>query len=544
MQGSKRLLIISQGPVPTPEHVHVEGGGLRCWGLARGIRSNSPEMDITVAYHEAYKKPDPTTESQGIRITTWGPDTIGALARGFDSVLMSYCMGELSVRVSRALRTDQQLILDCYVPIFTEVSARDSADVVREQAEFGREIRYWTEPLARGDLFLCAHREQERYYQGALGALGRINPLTYGHPMILTVPYGIDREEPRATDRPIARLVGGAPVKKLLWFGGIYPWFDARGLVDAVAIVNRRRPTRLVIVGARNPFNTHPDLLARYQELVDYVRRPEFAGLVIMQDWVDFGRRSDWYLDADLLVTINRPGDENALSWRTRLVDFAWAGVPVATNGGDPLGEDLIAAGAAARLPGLEPEAMAQTLGSLLDDGDALRALRERLRAFKQGLYWDVVTEPLARAIERGTRARDLLIEIPAGLPGGAAAEARPGRLSRIVRLARKVPKHLRQHGVRATASLMRQIVARRLRLRRRNACRTSRRSSSWGTGSICPARPSYWSTSWPRWWKAGSGRTCGCSPTSRSTLVTSHGSHGSACGRLSCPTPTRSPRS
>ena len=112
-------------------------------------------------------------------------------------------------------------------------------------------------------------------------------------------------------DRPIARLVRRHG-EEVLWFGGIYPWFDARGLVDAVAMVNRRLSTRLVIVGARNPFNFHPDLLAKYQELADYVRRPEFAGLVIMQDWVDFHRRADWYLDADLLVTINRPGDENA----------------------------------------------------------------------------------------------------------------------------------------------------------------------------------------------------------------------------------------
>src|SRR5262249_13615254 len=249
----------------------------------------------------------------------------------------------------------------------------DSADVIREQTEFAREILFWTELLKRGDLFLCAHRAQELYYQGVLSAIGRINPLTYGRPMILTVPYGIYRDRPRADDRPVSRLVGGA-AKKVLWFGGIYPWFDARGLVDAVAGVNRRRPVRLIIVGARNPFNTSPDLLAKYRELAEYVRRPEYQDLVVMQDWVDFNRRADWYLDADLVVMINRPGEENALSWRTRLVDYTWAGVPIATNGGDPLGEALIAAGAAARLTRLEPGARAHTIGALLEEDGALRA--------------------------------------------------------------------------------------------------------------------------------------------------------------------------
>src|SRR5262245_14060714 len=133
MQGSKRFLIISHGPVPTPEHGHVEGGGLRCWGLARGIRANSAGIEITIGYHDHYKKPNPTTEFEGIRIVTWDHETIGALARDYDSVLISYCMGEYAVRLVRDLRKDQQLILDCYVPIFTEVSARNSADVIREQ---------------------------------------------------------------------------------------------------------------------------------------------------------------------------------------------------------------------------------------------------------------------------------------------------------------------------------------------------------------------------------------------------------------------------
>src|SRR5262249_49185549 len=160
---------------------------------------------------------------------------------------------------------------------------------------------------------------------------------------------------------PITRLLGGRTAKKILWFGGIYPWFDARGLVDAVAQVNRQMPVKLIIVGARNPFNVHPDLLAKHQELVDYVQRPQYQHLVIMQDWVDFQQRAGWYLDADLVVMVNKPGDENALSWRTRLVDFTWAGVPIVTNGGDPLGEELCAAGAAARFTSLEPGEMGRT---------------------------------------------------------------------------------------------------------------------------------------------------------------------------------------
>ncbi len=462
MQGSKRVLIVSHGPFPTPEQTRVEGGGLRCWGLARGLKDNNPGLHVTVVHHESYSRPNPTTESEGIRIATWNHETIAAMAREFDSVVVSYCMGEAAVRLIRGLQSHQQLILDCYVPIFVEVPARESSDLLREQAGYLREFPTWTEPLRRGDFFLVASAEQERFYRGVLSAMGRINPLTYGRSMLLQVPYGIDRGDPVAEDRPISRLVGDPSVKKVLWFGGMYPWFDARGLVDAMARVNEKRPARLVIVGARNPFNEQPDLLARYHEFVDYVNRPEYKGLVILQDWVDYRRRGDWYLDADLIVTVNRPGEENALSWRTRLVDFAWAGVPVATNGGDPLGEALIASGAAARFDGLEPAEIAATIGRLLGDDATTSAIRGNLARFKRRLYWDVVTAPMARVIESGERAPDLLLDLSTAPTSTAAS---PGRIGKVVRLARKVPAYLRKHGPRATAAMARQYLARRLRI-------------------------------------------------------------------------------
>ena len=115
--------------------------------------------------------------------------------------------------------------------------------------------------------------------------------------------------------------------------------------------------------------------------------------------------------------------------------------MPIATNGGDPLGEELIAAGAAARFPSLEPEVMAQTLGDLLEDDDALRSLGEKLGAFKRSLYWDVVTEPLTRAIEGGTRAPDLLNDIQADPSPGAPTAPPAGKLGRAVqRVRRKAP--------------------------------------------------------------------------------------------------------
>jgi glycosyltransferase involved in cell wall biosynthesis len=465
MQNQKRLLIISMGPFPTPEHPEVEGGGLRCWGLACGLRGNSPELEITLSFLDVFKKPDHTAFYQGFPITTWNSGQLAEQVADYDAVLVSYCMGDASVRVADSLRPDQQLILDCYVPIYVEVSARDSSDFDREYAAFMTDMKYWNKTLLRGDVFLCASAQQKRFYQGVLAAMGRINPITYGKQLILEVPYGIHRQEPVVRNRPISALLGDSLARKILWFGGIYPWFDLTNLIDAVAIANRHTPTRLAIVGAKNPFTQHPDFLEKHRQLEAYAQRPELDGLVFMQDWVHFDDRANWYLDADLVVVVNKRGDENQLSWRTRLVDLTWANVPILTNGGDPLGEELITAGAAARISSLEPTDMARMLVTLLEDPAELARIKARLHSYKKGLFWDVVTQGLAHSIAAGTLAPDLQDRRPQTLVHSidAAETARPNRLRTIFYLACKLPAYIRKHGLRFTALRVRAKVGRHL---------------------------------------------------------------------------------
>src|SRR5258708_11650689 len=126
---------------------------------------------------------------------------------GFDTVIVSYCMGELSMRVADNISPRQQLVLDCYVPIYIEVSARNSDDVEREYSDFHYDLGKWAHVLRRGDLFLYASEAQRRFYKGVLAAVGRINPATYGDEMLVIVPYGIYRDEPKAKSKPITKVV-------------------------------------------------------------------------------------------------------------------------------------------------------------------------------------------------------------------------------------------------------------------------------------------------------------------------------------------------
>lgn len=395
---TKKVLVVSYGPPPAPGITAVEGGGLRCWGLSRGLKLADPSLEVTLAVPEWHAVPLPERHD-GVEIVRWRQDTVAGMVAGRDAVIASYCLGDDSVRIADAIQPGQMLVLDSYVPIHIEVCARRSSDRDGELKAFERDRRHWESVLRRGDRFLCASQQQRLYYLGVLSAIGRINPLTYDDDPTMIVPYGVHHEEPVPRSRPCRDRVGGDDVWKLLWFGGIYPWFDIAGLLESVKILDRVHPTRLVVVGARNPFVRNEDFDRCHGRFEELVRRPDLAPLVHLVDWVPFDERGDWYLDADLTIMANQPGMENAVAWRTRVVDYLWARVPVATNGGDPIGEELIAAGAALRVDAGDPHGCAEALASVLRNPEVRAAMRERCDALRARYLWPVVVRPLVEAI-------------------------------------------------------------------------------------------------------------------------------------------------
>lgn len=458
----KKCIIFSYGPVPTPEQDKVEGGGLRCWGLAKGLRESDPELDITVAYHESYKKPNHTDLFESITIETWNNDTIESLMSDKDSVIVSYCMGDLSVITTEKVKSNQQLILDCYVPAYVEISARGSDDLRGEYDAFHNEVNRWALVLRRGDVYLCANPNQKRYYQGVLSGLGRINPATYQDDPIKIVPYGVYKEAPVITEKPITKKLKdkAEDYKKVLWFGAVYPWFDLRDLIEAINKLNKEVPTKLIIVGAKNPFNGHPDFVKRYEDLIEYIENnAEARNNIILEEWVEFNERANWYLDSDIVISINKIGEENELAWRTRLVDYIWADLPIITNAGDPLGDELVEAGAARKLDDISTEGLLKSLKGALKDEKGLVDLKKNLKKVRTKYLWGNAVKPLYEAIETNVRPTDFKqFGIISALP-----EGRHSIIDKVLIKSRKVPAYYKKYGLRSTIITARTFAKRKL---------------------------------------------------------------------------------
>ena len=387
----RNILVISFGPPPLKHMQAVEGGGLRCWNLAKGMQEAMPNFNVTLMYPNWYDTDVQPAEYDGVALARW-KDRQDMLEKppDYEVIVVSYCYGDYSLDIANSMGPTQVLVLDCYVPIHVEVCARRSPERLEEAAAYEGERAMWEEVLCKGSFFLCANTNQIHYYRGILHQLGRLNPVNYDDDPLILAPYGISRDLPVAAATPIQELGIQPGVKKLLWFGGVYPWFNLKVLFDAVSGLNLITPCVLIVVGVRNPFNSHPLFVGLAAEIEAMAQSDDYAGLVHLVDWVQYNDRANWYLDSDLTVMISQEGVENNYAWRTRLVDYIWANSPVATSGQDTLSQRMIELGIAAKLDIGTSEQMALSLANALD---ALPTMHEKLREkgpiLKETLYID-----------------------------------------------------------------------------------------------------------------------------------------------------------
>jgi glycosyltransferase involved in cell wall biosynthesis len=369
-------------------------------------------------------------------------------------------------------RSTKVLVVDLYDPFHLEQleQARDKDDHARVDVVAGTNALL-NEQLARGDFFVCASEKQRDFWLGALAALGRVNPVTYDadetfRSLIGVAPFGVPEVPPVATNPALRGVLPGiaADDEVVIWGGGIYNWFDPLTLIRAVDAVRRNHPRlRLVFMGMRHPNPEVPrmGMAVAARELADELG---ITGCHVFfnEAWVPYDERQNYLLEADVAVSTHLDHLEAAFSFRTRVLDYIWAGVPIVATAGDAMADLIEERQLGLTVPPADVQQLADAITRLLDDADLRSAARQHAAAVRAQLAWPVALAPLVEFCRSPRRAPDLVDHRTAS------------RLDRAARLAAR-DRRGPAHDLRSVARQLRQGrwsdvargVARRLGLRR-----------------------------------------------------------------------------
>ncbi|MFG6492282.1 glycosyltransferase family 4 protein [Microbacterium sp. P03] len=312
--------------------------------------------------------------------------------------------------------TDVVIVADVYDPLHLEV-LESAKDETPEGRSFLTKycVDMLTTQLRRADFVMCASEKQRDFWLGHLGAIERINPAVYDadhslRTLIDVVPFGVSDDVPSQTRHGIRGAVDGiGPDDKIiLWGGGVYNWFDPLTLIRAVRQLSQSHPeVKLYFLGMTYPNAAVQDSKMAAQAL----SLSEELGLTdthvfFNMGWTDYDDRINYLLDADVGVSTHFSHVETALSFRTRILDYLWAGLPIVATDGDGFAP-LIRDNSLGEVVAAEDvDALAAALERTLFNSDTEK-LRANVRAFGERYQWDVALEPLIRFCVDPKRAAD-----------------------------------------------------------------------------------------------------------------------------------------
>lgn len=402
-----RLLIISHDTVGT----RMAGPGIRAWELARAI-ARDPALAVTLA---APTPIDLTSSGFACAAFTLGSHTsLATLTTTADAVLAN---GHLLAHHPELADLPAPLMLDLYDPTPLEnLELFRAQPPERRVAQAAADAALLRAQLRAGDAFICATERQRDLYVGALLALGRVTPaLADADPLLRSlidvVSFGLPATPPAPNGPALRGLLPGVDgaTKLLLWTGGLWDWMDPLTLIRAMPAVAERVPAaRLVFLAGRHPGGAAPMSMPETARGLAAELGLLGSSVHFYEEWVAYERRGSFLLEADLLVSLGRPGLESAYAAvRSRFLDHLWAGRASLVSAGDAAAELVARHGLGAVVPPGDVEATAEAIVALLLD-DARRAeAAASARALAADYTWERVAEPVRRWCANPRRTRN-----------------------------------------------------------------------------------------------------------------------------------------
>lgn len=397
------ILLISSDSIDT----QMAGPGIRYWEFAKHLSANHDVILLT-----------PNTSSLSHPRFQIRQHTKHTLADALQRADVIVTQGYL-YRLAPLLLTRTPLVIDLYDPLPIELLEHHShLPLAEAQLSQSYCVERTKLLLQRGDFFLYSNERQREYWLGMLTAVGRVNHQHYRQDQDFSrlfgcVPYGISDEAPKPTGTVLrgaktafTRMASSdkpalcATDTIVLWGGGLWKWFDPCTVIRAIAEIARSRDDiKLVFLSTTrsNPDATRLNIAYATEEAIALSRELGVYNRHVFFNptWVPYAERQNYLLEADIGISTHLATLETEFSFRTRILGYLWAELPIITTRGDCLGELVEQQQLGIVVAPLAVDQVRDALIRLADDQRFREDCRANIRRIRTQLLWSRVIAPL-----------------------------------------------------------------------------------------------------------------------------------------------------
>jgi glycosyltransferase involved in cell wall biosynthesis len=407
-----RVLVVSNEPVGGV----MAGPAIRSLELARAL---ADECEVTLAAPPPSHVDDPRIGVLEATIEDF--EVLLDALRAHDVVVAQQLPAQLLRYVTKL---PIRYVADMYNPlVFEQLESLTHAEGPRLAAVQRRHVRRVRAQAAAADFIICASEKQRDLWLGGLGLSGLIALESYRRDrtyraFVDVVPFGVADRPPVHRGSVLKGVWPGIEPEDhvVLWGGGVWRWLDALTPMRAVQrLWEEGRRVHLVFLGVQRPGADGDAPPSTAGQAVAFAREHGLEGRCVHFNygWVPYEERQSWLLEADIGVSSHLDHLEARFSFRTRVLDYLWAGLPIVVTRGDSMAELAEREGLGATVDFEDDAAFARACAALLDDAERRTATQRRVRAVADSFRWKQAARPLVRYCvehaERPVPRRDAL---------------------------------------------------------------------------------------------------------------------------------------
>ena len=351
----------------------------------------------------------------GLNLLAASPKVVDEQSQYADFVVFQ---GDALVKYPFLKRIKGVLIADMYCP--TSLEYHQSSVGVAPDAHMQIAIylaQLTAEQLKFADHFICASEKQRDFWLGGLAVAGRINCLRWPdashanlQELISLVPFGLP-DQPPVKDGPGLREFFNIPQEDFVavWGGGIYQWFDPLTPIRAIhRLVAEGQRVHLVFMGISHP-NPGIHAHSRCGQAIELANELGLTDRFVHFNfgWVDYGKRQNFFLEADVGISAHFDNPETRFAFRTRMLDYIWCGLPIVTTQGDVFAESLRANHLGLAVGFEDIDGWYLALKQIKDDYAYRLQCKENVTKFCCNFTWSSIMQRFAQNVERVGVAAD-----------------------------------------------------------------------------------------------------------------------------------------